>query len=110
MANDHHDEKGHFSHAQSSVAKKMRTTMGGKAERAFPHYGTEHTFKSKSGRHMAYSVSSMLAGERDRGAQKRSAGRAKLKVIARGKKHEGHKAYTKIGLRMHRKGLLKPPA
>ncbi len=88
---DHKDEKGHFSPAQSRVAK----TMSGKAERAFPTYGTRHTYKSKSGKHLAYSASNMAAAKHDRGMQPRSDKRAKLKTIARGKKDDYRKGYTK---------------
>ncbi len=101
----HHDEKGRLSPAQSKVAK----SMSGKAERAFPTYGTQHTYKSKSGKHLAYSASNMAAAKHNPGMQKRSDKRAKLKVIARGKKDEGHKAYTRIGARFHKKGLLHTP-
>ena len=91
MPNDHHDEHGRFAAGQSKVAR----TMSGKAERAFPQHGTQHTYKSKSGKHLAYSASNMVAAARERGMQKRSEKRAKLKTIARGKKDIGRSAYTK---------------
>ncbi len=101
----HHDEKGRISPAQSKIAK----TMSGKAEQSFPTYGTQHTYKSKSGKHLAYSASNMAAAKHDRGMQPRSEKRAKLKTIARGKKDEYRKAYTKHGKRFHQKGLLSAP-
>ncbi len=101
----HHDDKGRISPAQSKIAR----TMSGKAERAFPAYGTQHTYKSKSGKHLAYSAANMKAAQHDPGMQPRSEKRAKLKTIARGQKNEGHKAYTKVGARMHKKGLLHVP-
>ncbi len=88
---EHHDEKGHFSPAQSKIAK----TMGGKAERAFPTHGTQHTYKSKSGKHLAYSASNMMAAKHNPGMQPRSEKRAKLKTIARGNKDDYRKGYTK---------------
>ena len=101
----HHDDKGRISPAQSKIAR----TMSGKAERAFPAYGTQHTYKSKSGKHLAYSASNMQAAKHDPGMQPRSAKRAKLKTIVRGQKDEKRKAYTKIGARFHKKGLLHVP-
>ncbi len=91
MPNDHHDEHGRFAAGQSKVAR----TMSGKAERTFPGYGTQHTYKSKSGKHLSYSMANVFAGERAKGMQKRSEKRAKLKTIARGKRDVGRSAYTK---------------
>jgi hypothetical protein len=102
---EHRDEKGNFRSAQSKIAR----TMSGKAERVFPAYGTQHTYKSKSGKHLAYSAANMAAAKHDPGMQPRSAKRAKLKTIARGQADEKRKAYTKIGARFHKKGLLHVP-
>ncbi len=105
----HHDDKGRISPAQSKTARQMRSTP--LSERTMGQMGDKGYGGNIHGRH-AYGRTHVGVGGMASMAKAREANkgkRAKSRVVLRGQKDEKRKAYTKIGARFHKKGLLHVP-
>lgn len=108
----HHDEKGRISPAQSKVARGLSGKSTPLSHRTMAQIAEHHPYGGKkSGKHAYGEVHHGLSGMSRMAHLKEinKGKKAKSRIVLRGQKSEGHKAYTKIGRRFHVKGLLHAP-
>ncbi len=107
----HHDEKGRIDPAQSKAARLMRNEKPHLSGKSLGEMGDKGYGGEKHGKH-AYGQTHVGVGGMARMAQLKEANKgkkAKSRIVLRGQKSDYRKTYTKVGKRMHQKGLLSAP-
>ena len=106
------NEKGQISPAQSKVAQRMRGGSTPLSERTMGRMAENHEYGGEKHGRFAYGQMHHGTGGMARMARLKEVNkgkRAKSRVILRGQESAGRKQYTKVGARMHKKGLLHAP-